>query len=583
MASRTLSTLSGLTLASGQVGIDNPITLKTLNSYNEVYNFNDSSSLNVTLSFLNGTIANAATKVIYVSPGVSTITYRPPVVETFSLSVKLRGEDFPGSPFQISAVKLCSSGCWNGVCKTNGICACNIGYTGTICGTQFPLTTADISTSIGLVSFFLGILGLCTTVSGTVLIWVFRRGKFVRAGSPPCLAVIGLGLSIWSLYPIFVPLASSPFYPHSTIPCWLAPMFYHLGKSKSKLGFTISFVALLIKNIRIVMIFGAELKQISVITNNMVYAYTFLATSVIALIFGLWQGLSPTRSIIISDYTSNTLDCVDSSYSWPIALYVLEMIILFANGLVSFQARKIKNDIYAESKTIAATTYTISVLLLIFMFMLQKPLSFALVTQINTTIHFLCPFIASIFLFYWKIYNYISGREIKVLQPKESSINLEVSSNSSKKSTSIFKVLPSKCFNVKGKRLGFQGMIHTEMEDLLITVLHSSKKMIFVSHVNGAWSVGFSIANDGDVGKMFQKTVVQGQNFGSAVLNSRSGSFLISDSIEVLDQLYDAISDAIAGNDKSESLSVSKDGYGSKGASHNVKSINATSEMAGAN
>lgn len=190
----------------------------------------------------NGHVAIA---IVNATTGLFNISFFNITWGKYSLAVKLNGSHVLNSPFLIKAAIPCPQSCKNGACKDDGVCACQLGYTGNSCESQIPLTSARFDSANGLVAIVLGIISACSCLLASIMIWVYRNKKIVRASSPPLQLVIGFGLFIWSFYPIFSTLAFS-----NNVPCYAAPVVFHLG-------FTIAFTTILIKNIRILLIFSA--------------------------------------------------------------------------------------------------------------------------------------------------------------------------------------------------------------------------------------------------------------------------------------------------------------------------------------
>lgn len=311
---------------------------------------------------------------------------------------------------------------------------------------------------------------------------------------------------------------------------------------------------------RIVLIFNGGLSEVPVISNLKIASISFIVTLVISAIFLAWQIVNPTTLQIISDSKSRTLDCVESSYVWPIILYTIEMIILFANGYVSFKGRNIKNDVYGESKTIAATTYITSVLLLLYMLLLQKILPMAITSQINNAVHIICTLLGSLILLNWKVYNYFSGRENNIVIKKPES-GLESSGDSSggfmaqgniKKLKDGSKTSKIEVFMIEGKRLGVYGMMHSETELLSVSIV-KGEKFVGIMQEKSMDSWGVNLRNIKSLAEIFKTSNNGSSDISSAILNVRGISFYFTGRLDLLNDFERALSECIlTSGEKSE-------------------------------
>lgn len=219
IVSRTTSSGQGLTVAT--TGTSNSFFVNLFNDFLEPA---DPSSLgDLQVRVYDSSNTSITVNVLYIKTGVYNVIYTVPVYGEYFISVKLNGNNIPNSPYKLEAVSPCASLCVHGQCKISGTCLCDPGYTGTSCDTEFQLTQVGVGSTSGILSIAFGVLSLLSCLAGTFLVWKYRSGKFIRAGSPPMLVLIGLGLSIWSLFPIFSTIA---YTPGSSMPCWAAPFVY---------------------------------------------------------------------------------------------------------------------------------------------------------------------------------------------------------------------------------------------------------------------------------------------------------------------------------------------------------------------
>ena len=240
-------TVTGDAKATANATGINVVQLQVKNSFNEFTSLTNASRISVDIIAIDNQVLKGELQVIVVNAtlGKFNISYSKINWGQYSLVIKIDDSHVSGSPFRITSALACLSPCVNGACKQDGTCACNLGYTGETCASQFALTTAGLDTSNGVIGFSLGVISAISCFLCSLLVWVFRKKKIVRASSPPLQLVIGLGLFIWSFFPIFSALVFS-----ANVPCYVAPVVFHLG-------FTIAFTTILLKNIRILLIFSA--------------------------------------------------------------------------------------------------------------------------------------------------------------------------------------------------------------------------------------------------------------------------------------------------------------------------------------
>lgn len=206
------SLIVGNSLSVAIVNVNNSFILRVYNSFNELTSFNDLSSLSIMTVEKNSNLKRAV-EFNQVSKGHYNVFYSFETVGMYILTASIKGSNVIGSPFLISVVRSCK--------KTDGTV-----YMSPICSESLPLITAGADEFVGKVGFVMGAISFISCFLGTILIWNFRDGKIIKAGSPLCLIFIGFGLCIWSLTPILFTLAKTQSFD---FPCFIPIIAFHIG------------------------------------------------------------------------------------------------------------------------------------------------------------------------------------------------------------------------------------------------------------------------------------------------------------------------------------------------------------------
>ncbi|KAJ3218617.1 hypothetical protein HK099_004999 [Clydaea vesicula] len=498
----------GIGLTQAAAGKRNIIDLKIKNSFRNRVAVNET-EITLELSKENNKIDLQYNVTFTGVTGEFEVGYNVPTYGTYLLSIFLQGNHIKDSPFVINGIIECNPQCdRTGLCQSDGTCACEAGYTGKNCGELFPLTTFGITTVTGIIVLAFGALNVVLVIGSLTLIYIFRNEKVIRVASLNFIMTIGGVLSFTT-----------------TIPCWIAPICFHVG-------FTISFITLLIKNLRIVMVYSGNLKKS---TMRSAPLYISGIVSLVAVVIIISQLTHPSTVVIVNYSNSRILECTDSLNPWQILLYAVEVIILLSNAFISFKSRQIA-DIYSESKTIAISTYTVFMLILVYYFMIHNGFMYIIKFNASVLVHIAAPMISTLTILTWKIYGVYFV--VATAHIKKSSCDDSILSNSAVNNAEVvtgLKVEGGFEFEFKGKKLGISGLFRPNLHKIVVKVLVSRKIVTFIHEDSRyCWSINLNACKKE---KFWQVVYDENEEIKGVIITGAESSFWLQGNPILIEEL----------------------------------------------